>query len=141
MEEKVKLAIEEYQCPGCIAGYDVTCFKPNENGGVGCGGHMAGTMMMGIGSFYLGMPKGFNRVGEFSNMIPTIYEKFEDNPREVNYDKFNIPVWKHLNKDGHTFVRGIMPRINKPFLHIYLENCIGLVDCFNVTEKDIEEMD
>ena len=60
METKFKLEIEEYQCSGCVAGSDVSCFEINSNGGVGCGKHHAGTMATGVGNFFLGMPRGFN---------------------------------------------------------------------------------
>jgi hypothetical protein len=138
MEEKFKLAVEEYQCSGCVSGYNVSCFKPNVSG-VGCSRHIAGTMTMGVGSFFLGMPKGFNRVGEYSKMRPNIYENFE--VLDWKYDMWNIPVWKHLSKDGHTFVRGFMPRRNEPFIHIFLENCIDKIDCLEISQTDIDGMD
>ena len=138
-EGKLKLAIEEYQCPGCVAGSDTSCFEPN-NDGNGCGKHHAGTMIMpGVGSIFLGMPKGFNRLGFYTGMKPIIYETFESS--EWKYDMWNIPVWKHLSKDGHTFVRGIMPRRNEPFLHIFLENCIDKIECTEISRDDIDNMD
>jgi hypothetical protein len=140
MEEKYKLAIEQYQCPGCISGMDITCFEVNNNGGIGCGKHHAGTMIMhGIGNIFLGMPKGFNRVGEFRTLKPYIYETFESS--DWKYNKFNVPVWKFLTNDGHTLVRGIMPRRNEPFIHIFLENCIEKINCLEITQEEINEMD
>ena len=139
MEKKLKKVIENYQCSGCINGFDISCFEENESGGIGCGKHMAGTMMVGIGSFFLGMPKGFNRVGESVNLKPNIYKDFDSS--EWKYDMWNIPVWKHLSKKGHTFVRGVSPRINKPFIHIFLENCLDKVNCLEITQADIDGMD
>jgi hypothetical protein len=34
-----------------------------------------------------------------------------------------------------------MPRKNEPFLHIYLENCLDKIDCLEITEEDINQMD
>jgi hypothetical protein len=139
MEEKNKKAVEEYQCSGCISGSDVSCFSPNENGEVGCGKHHAGTMILGLGKVFLGMPKGFNRLGQHNELKLNIFEKFESS--EERYDIFNIPAWKYLSKDGHTFVRGIMPRVNRPFLHVFLENCIDKINCLEITQKDLDKMD
>ncbi len=139
MNTLIKNAIEEYQCSGCISGSDVSCFEENESGGLGCGKHRAGTICFGTGSFFLGMPKGFNRLGEDSKLKPNIYESFESS--EWGYDKWNIPVWKFLSKEGHTFVRGISPRINKPFIHIFLENCMEKINCLEISQDDVDSMD
>ena len=139
MKSTIKNAIEEYQCSGCVLGSDIECFKENTTGGVGCGKHHAGTIMRGVGNFFLGMPVGFNRVGEQKTLKPNVYETFESS--DWTYDKFNIPVWKYLNKDGHTFVRGIMPRKNEPFIHVFLEDCIEKIDCLEITQNDVDQMD
>ena len=139
MNKNVKNNIEDYQCPGCMVGGDVSCFEKNNTGGVGCGRHMAGTMIMGIGKLYLGMPKGFNHLGIYGKMIPNVYETFESS--DWNYNMWNIPVWKYKNEKGHTFVRGIMPRKNEPFIHVYLENCIDKIECFELSQADIDGMD
>jgi hypothetical protein len=135
MKKIIKKAIEEYQCSGCMIGGDITCFKPTENG-CGCGKHSAGTGIVSIGFIFLGMPKGFNRLGKFEDMILNIYETFDD-----HYDKFNVPVWKYLSKDGHTFVRGLRPRKNEPFINIFLENCMDKINCLEITEEVREAMD
>jgi hypothetical protein len=139
METKFKLAIEEYQCSGCVAGIDVSCFEINSSGGIGCGKHKAGNMGPGVGTFFLGMPKGFNRLGEFTKLKPNIYDTFDS--CEWKYDMLNIPVWKHLSRDGHTFIRGIMPRINEPFIHVFLENCIDKITCLEISQDDAIGMD
>jgi hypothetical protein len=138
MEENVKKAIEQYQCSGCISGHNIECFKANESGGCGCGKHIAGTYMPPFGKIYIGLPKGFNRLGSYGEMKPNIFEKFEDG---WGYNEFNYPVWKHLNENGHTIVRGLSPRINVPFLHIFLENCMEKINCFEITETNLKEMD
>ena len=139
MEEKIRLAIEEYQCSGCVVGGDVTCFEINSNGSIGCGKHHAGTMASGIGNFFLGMPKGFNRLGEYTKLKPNIYDTFDSS--EWKFNMYNIAVWKYLSKEGHTFVRGIMPRLNEPFIHVFLENCIAKINCLEITQDDINWMD
>jgi len=147
MKTVIKNAIEEYQCSGCVSGCDIKCFQSNSNVGcgVGCGKHLAGTIILSIGKIFLGMPKGFNRLGSYNDMKPYIFEKFDDcgwyNHNDCNNDcKFNIPVWKYLNENGHTLVRGISPRTNSPFIHIFLENCIDKIDCFEITKEHINSM-
>ena len=139
METKFKLAIEEYQCSGCISGSDISCFEINSAGGIGCGKHFAGTGVIGVGNFFLGMPRGFNRLGEYTKLKPNIYDTFESS--EWKYNMWNIAVWKYLSKDGHTFVRGIMPRRNEPFIHVFLENCIDKINCLEISQDDVNGMD
>lgn len=139
MTDTVKKAIERYQCPGCILGSDISCFKESDYG-EGCGDHRAGTAILGIGKIFLGMPKGFNRLGiglgGEENMKLRVFSKYED-----QYNRFNVPTWKHLNEHGHTLVRGLMPRRNEPFLHVFLENCMDRVDCIEITIDDMKDMD
>jgi len=85
------------------------------------------------------MPKGFNRLGQIAELKPFIFDTFENS--KWKYDMWNIPVWKYLNKDGHTMVRGLMPRRNEPFVHIYLENCIDKINCLEITQSDVDSMD
>ncbi len=140
MNKEHKKTIKNYQCQGCMIGYDTSCFEENLTGGIGCGKHTAGTYIGGIGKVILGLPKGFCRVGKFDgDLIPSIFEKFEDSGWD--YSKWNIPVWKHLNKEGHTLIRGISPRVNSPFIHIFLENCLDKINCLEITEEDINGMD
>ena len=139
METKFKKAIEEYQCSGCVGGSDISCFERNDIGGVGCGKHHAGTIMLGIGNFFLGLPKGFNRLGECTKLKPIIYDTYDSS--DWKYDRWNIPVWKHLSKEGHTFVRGVMPRRNEYFVHVFLEDCISKIDCLEISQDDIDGME
>lgn len=139
MNEEVKNNIEDYQCSGCICGSDVSCFENNQTGGVGCGKHNPGTFISNIGKIYLGMPNGFNRLGFAEKMKPNIYENFESS--DWHYNTWNVPVWKYKNDKGHTFVRGIMPRRNEPFLHVFLEDCLDKINCLELSKSDIEGMD
>ena len=138
MEDNIKKAIENYQCPGCVVGCDISCFKPH-NGGIGCGKHLAGTMIYPIaGKIFLGLPKGFNRLGSFDSMIPRIYEKCSTD----QYDPLNIPAWKYFDAEqGCTIVRGMSPRINKPFLDIFLEDCRDQIKCHEITNDFLEIID
>jgi hypothetical protein len=77
MTEEQKKAVSEYQCSGCINGPALTCFK-NANFGIGCGDHKAGTIMCGYGHIFLGLPKGFNRLGDKTDLKPFIYDKLSD---------------------------------------------------------------
>ncbi|RPJ70156.1 MAG: hypothetical protein EHM20_15690 [Alphaproteobacteria bacterium] len=70
-----------------------------------------------------------------------IFKTFHDLEKNWAYDKFNVPVWKHLNESNHVLIRGLSPRINMPFLHIVLENCMDQINCLEITNKDIAEMD
>lgn len=140
MEENIKLAVQEYQCSGCVCGSNISCFEPNGLGGVGCGRHVAGTSAPFIGKFFLGMPKGFNRLGIYNDIKPLIFESF-DKFDWGGYDKFNVPFWKYLNEDGHTFVRGFMPRRTEPFIHVFLEDCRDKIDCLEITQEDVDNMD
>ena len=89
------------------------------------------------------MPKGFNRLGEIADLKPYVFESYEKFKEAYSggYNKFNIPVWKHLDKNGNTIIRGMQPRLNAPFIHVILGNCLTEIDCFMITDKDVEEMD
>jgi len=139
MDEEIKEAIEEYQCSGCTSGSDTSCHT-SAFGGVGCGRHSAGTIMHGVGKLFLGMPIGFNRLGVHERLQPVMYKEYSDHSKS-GYNMWNIPNWKHLNEDGHTIVRGLMPRRNEPFLHIFLEDCIDKINCLEISAEDIEGMD
>lgn len=130
-------AIEEYQCPGCVCGSDTECYEKGDN--LECKKHVAGTMAMPhIGKFLLGMPTGFCRTGNIEEFKVYIFENLS---KGWGFDKFNVPVWKHLDKNGNTLVRGISPRINAPFLHVVLGDCMDDIDCLEINQSDIDEMD
>jgi len=139
LSKKVKAAVEEYQCSGCVGGSDTSCYEAAQFH-AGCERHVAGTIFAPhIGSILLGMPKGFNRLGLLGAKQPIcIFKTFADS--SYTFDKYNVPVWKMV-LNGHTFVRGISPRINMPFILVFLEDCADKIDCLEITEKDLEEMD
>ena len=144
-------AIKEYQCPGCVSGPDLSCVTKCDTG-IGCGAHCPGTMMFPIaGTIFLGMPKGFDRRGPSDKMALYLFQSFEDYEKESShptvigtksgYDEFNIPVWKFLDKNGNTVVRGLRPRINVPFLHVILGDCRDKINCLEVTQEMQSMMD
>lgn len=136
--------IKEYQCIGCVCGYPECKATFNSEG---CQKHTAGTYIVGVGKIFLGMPRGFNRFGALSDESKTFtftmsaYETFEDFIKHTGMDKFNIPVWKHLDENGNTLVRGIAPRINKPYLCVIGGNHMDKIDCYEITSDDQEGMD
>ena len=137
MEDSIKNAVETYQCLGCVCGSDTECYKKGE--GVECQKHVVGTMLVPIGKILPGMPIGFNRVGDINHLQLKIYKTYESS--DWKYDKWNVSVWKHLDINGNTFVRGMQPRINQTFIHIFLEDCMNKIDCLEITHDDIDNMD
>lgn len=137
LDDKIKKAVEEYQCPGCVCGHDTTCYQ-EKSGSEACGKHVAGTMIMGLGQIFLGMPKGFNRVGPSEGMKINIFRELKDG---WGFDFLNVPVWKFKDEHGNTLVRGIQPRTSSPFLHIFLTDCMQEINCMEITEKELEAID
>lgn len=131
-------AVREYQCSGCIDGPFKDCYKTEQDYGVGCRGHVAGTIISYVGKIFLGMPKAFNRLGHWERMKVEIYDGYID---DVIFDKFNMPVWKHLDKHGNTLVRGLRPRINEPFITVILGNHLDKIDCLEISQEEIDIMD
>jgi hypothetical protein len=94
--------------------------------------------MSGVGTLFLGMPKGFMRLGPIQTEHMHLFI-FEDD--WGFFDKFNIPVWRYLDEHGNTLVRGLSPRVNVPFLHIYLKDIRDKVNCLELTKAEVEAMD
>lgn len=148
-------AVKTYQCPGCSQGYFPKCFNKSIYG-ENCRNHAPGTFSLGPGLLFLGVEKGFNRLGPLSaKIMPLCIYKDEEQFRydfspqykatsfkdNGLYDNFNVPVWKYLDENGNTFVRGLSPRINTPFLHIFLWDARDKIHCLEITKSDIESMD
>ena len=129
-------AVKEYQCPGCVGGPFESCYVTKD--GITCSKHTAGTVKAGVGAFFLGLPRGFCRVGALTYNPITIFAKFEDG---WGYTMFNVPAWKYLNGKKHTLVRGLSPRTNNPFIHIFLEDCMDKINCLEITQDNIILMD
>jgi hypothetical protein len=129
-------AINEYQVPGAVGDFDpATATLEN-----GWKEHCPGTLVSGVGWVFLGMPKGFDRLGP----VPAEYFRihiFETFEECWPFDKFNVPVWKYLDAHGNTLVRSLSPRVNTPFLHIILGDHRDKINCLEITAADIKEMD
>lgn len=106
--------IEKFQCPGCMSGGDTHCghYSLNENYGISCSSHYAGTMIFGIGKILLGLPKGFNRIGPLESEYQKVYLRLWLAGQKPVWDKFNVPVWAMV-EDGFLFTRTYSPRNNK----------------------------
>jgi hypothetical protein len=151
-------AIEQYQCPGCVHGSSLRCgqFKPAD-AGVGCGSHSPATYVVpGVGKIFLGMPKGFNRMGSLQNVMSLyIYEDLNElhgikpevevasvKDAPTWYTKFNVPVWKHRTAEGPVYVKGMHPRVNQNFLQVILSpEGFETIDCLEISKEEIAEMD
>lgn len=136
--------IEEFQCPGCLIGsstHDCEGYKlVVTDDHFACTGHVPGTFTMPGGVIYLGLPKGFNKVGFLPNifnadreelevlipvetlktLIPKVSREFLDGVKNNVwlYDKalpevcnFNKPVWYRID-GGFMYLRVYSPRIN-----------------------------
>lgn len=136
LTDKEKDVVKEYQCSGCVIGHDISCYEKGAT--LECGKHITGTMASGIGAFFLGMPIGFCRKGTDTGLKIHIFKSPETGWK---YDKFNVPVWKYLDKHGNTLVRGLSPRVNSPFLHVFIGNHIDKIDCIEISKTDIDGMD
>jgi len=143
MKEEIRKAVEQYQCTGCVSGSSIECYT-KASLGCGCENHCAGTLILGIGHVFLGMPKGFDRKGPVQEQRVIIFESIESrNKQWSDADVFTVNVWKYQNVEGDVFIRGYMPRINRPFLQVILgvpdESAIFAVHL--ITEEDFENMD
>lgn len=138
LSKSVKNAIENYQCAGCVNGPALTCYLKNNSFGLQCDQHAPGTIIMPIvGRVFMGLPTGFNRIGDSKNCTVHIFESFT----EDQYNMYNVPVWKHLNKKGHTLVRVYVPRLNHSRVEIFLENCLDKISCEEISLSQIKAMD
>lgn len=119
-EEKM---VEEFQCPGCVAGMDIGCgkFKLWKEYGASCEGHVAGTRsnLSRGGRFNLGLPRGFNKLGDFNsiNENSRVLIRLWVKGTKPEWDKFNVAVWS-MEEDGYLFVRTFSPRINCSFVDV-----------------------
>jgi hypothetical protein len=131
----MKEVIEKFQCPGCIYGGDINCGNFKDKGNK-CLNHKPGTMRLGIGKIFLGLPIGFDRLGVYPDMLLYIFENKAQLIEEWgDYDIYNVPVWKHKDKEGVIFIRGLLPRKNEPFLHIILEGNLEDFSGIEITEE------
>ena len=110
----MKDLISTYQCPGCMQGPEPESCPAFRQGESGCLGHCVGTLGFGQGRLFLGLPKGFNRLGTSKSDTFQIYESAAAFDDAIDPDKavFNVVVWKYLDENGNTLIRLYSPRIN-----------------------------
>ena len=136
-DKKIPKAVKEYQCPGCING-DI-CFAL-EQSGIGCGKHLSGTTASDIGRIFLGLPKGFNRTDMHGDTKVIIFESAKQQDKQWKYNKLNVPVW-YYKKGKVTFVRGLQPRLNMPFIHIILSGEPIVSRAYEITDEFLKKID
>lgn len=117
-----KAMIQEFQCSGCVSGMDTKCgrFKLwRLEDQFACQSQCAGTRHLGIanGLMALGLPKGFDRVGQAEGRQQEIYVRLSEKSDLGEWDKCNVAVWA-LEQDGYLFVRTYSPRINKAYVDV-----------------------
>jgi len=150
MNKIQKEMIEEFQCPGCVNGSNVSCCEL-QHINIGereetffCRKHVAGTFFRAGGLVYLGMPEGFDKVGFISDTIErnrtTNIRLFQEEKAPI-YDNLNIPVWA-MEKDGYLFIRDFLPRINKTYITVIKNGKMSEIcpQAINVS-KFIDEID
>jgi len=114
--------VKEFQCAGCVCGMDTNCgrYKTEPSWGFVCRSHVLGTCSLPyVGSFALGLPKGFCRPGfdsngENRNKMDIRLWKAGNVPA---WDKFNVAVWA-MERDGFLFVRTFAPRVNQTWVDV-----------------------
>lgn len=149
---KLKVFVEEFQCPGCTAGSDTSCgcFAPipGLREGGACSRHTPGTVIAGRGTVVLGLPKGFDITGPKRHYIPataferpyipiTFYEKGEK-PRW--HKLFFRPIWA-LVRAGFLFVRTFEPRIGRASIVIIEGGTLADAPGADDVSKFEDEMD
>ena len=101
-------------------------------------------MELGKGTFFLGMPKGFDRVGPSG--VESVKLQVSSDSYVVDALKrkhpFSLAVWKHLDKHGNTLLRCYSPRTNVGWSVVILGDCMDkFPDAIEITEERMEEMD
>lgn len=147
-EAKVKQLVEEFQCPGCVCGMDITCgaFQlATDHNAIECIGHVIGTHLMGVGSIAIGLPKGFCRPGnhrvsgEWKHRNQMNIRLWPEGTHP-NWDRFNVPVWAMV-KDGYLFVRTYAPRINSTWTDVVEGGTLELVPGADDVGQFYDEID
>lgn len=123
--------VEKFLCPGCTCGSDSKCGSYNPvavDGNLMCGGHCPGTLVVPGGKIALGLPKGFNKVGQAEKSNIRLWSV----GTKPDWDRLNVPVWA-MEKDGFLFVRTYCPRINVGWVDVIeggkKEDCpAGVID-------------
>lgn len=148
MNQNQKRVIELYQCPGCSNGHKIAdCFSESPTS-LSCIKHCPGTFLGNFQNIFLGLPKGFDRLGYFKPrqvVIEIFNDLQEKNYNWGIYDKLNIPIWIYIDEHGNTIIKGFSPRIMLPFIHIFCGDVSEQIESVNkairITDEDLKEMD
>lgn len=81
------------------------------------------------GKIYLGIPKGFNKVGPIDFDEQNVTIRFHENA--FKWDNLNIAVW-YLIKNNVMFVRTYCPRINASYVDIFQNYTVPPTGAINV---------
>lgn len=139
--EAIEKMVNEFQCPGCVAGSDTQCGKYKlDHRGESCESHSPGTRMLGSGAIYLGMPKGFNRVGAILDEQTHNIRLFPKGSSVDVYDHLNVPVWA-MEWEGFLFVRCFVPRRNYSFVDVIEGGTLDMVPTATNVAEFIDEID
>lgn len=152
-----KKMVQDFQCAGCTCGHDpdeCSSFNPtNSHGGFSCAGWVPGTFLMpSPGLICLGLPKGFNIVGNHIAEAPLgklgyicLYESPESLPEDPvsatnifsgYWNKLNIPVWA-MEHEGYLFVKTYSPRKNMMWVSVIKGGTMSLFDAYPNVPKPI----
>lgn len=137
MAKTIEQLVEQFQCPGCVHGSNVSCgeynYCPEERL---CIGHVLGTHL-GIGNLIApGLPKGFQRPGwtQEGHIRNRIDVRLFSKGESPEWDNLNVPVWAMV-QDGFLFVRTFAPRINSCWVDVVEGGTLSLVpSAINVGE-------
>ena len=140
MNDTHKELLEKYVCPGCVSGSNTDCgqldFRYNR-----CENHVPGTFNGNFVKFCLGLPNGFNRLGEKGSVL--VFDSIEEQRKEFPFDIFNLPVW-NTEDEENLITKVVTPRIANTLVvvianakkeDILVENKSTLTD---ITLKDFD---
>lgn len=131
--------VEKFQCPGCVCGSDTKCgeYRIETSWGIVCKSHVLGTMAFPyVGSFALGLPKGFCRPGFDSNgqHRNKIDIRLWVSGERPEWDRCNVAVWA-MERDGFLFVRTFAPRVNQTWVDVIESGTLAMCpNAINVGE-------
>ena len=141
--------VEKFQCPGCVCGGDTKCgsYKTEDSFGFVCRGHVLGTFCVPIGSFALGLPRGFNRPG-FEDVFPSdgdghrnrLTMRLWKSGTQPEWNQLNVAVWA-MEYEGFLLVRTYSPRVNFTVVDVIEGGTLDLVPNAIDVGKFCDEID